>query len=83
VEVKAVDDVGYALDRVAATKTPLALSLGRHVNDNMLSFYMVTPGGFLMEYGTGAFVMDWTVHNIFEATKGSHWGHKPVAQLGG
>lgn len=78
VEVKSIDDVGQALDRVAATETPLALSLGRHVNDNMLSFYMVTPSGFMMEYGTGATVMNWADHNVFESTKGSHWGHRPM-----
>lgn len=81
VEVKSIDDVGYALDRVSATGTPLALSLGRHVNDNMLSFYMVTPSGFMLEYGTGAFVMDWSNHNVFESTKGSHWGHKPMMAI--
>jgi 3,4-dihydroxy-9,10-secoandrosta-1,3,5(10)-triene-9,17-dione 4,5-dioxygenase len=77
VEVKTVDDVGFALDRVANTKTPLALSLGRHVNDNMLSFYMVSPSGFMVEFGTDADVVDWSRHNVFESTRGSHWGHRP------
>jgi 3,4-dihydroxy-9,10-secoandrosta-1,3,5(10)-triene-9,17-dione 4,5-dioxygenase len=81
VQVQSVDDVGYALDRVADTGTPLALSLGRHVNDNMLSFYMVSPGGFLFEYGYGAIVSDWSNHNVFESTKGSHWGHRPQIQI--
>jgi 3,4-dihydroxy-9,10-secoandrosta-1,3,5(10)-triene-9,17-dione 4,5-dioxygenase len=75
--VKTVDDVGFALDRVANTKTPLALSLGRHVNDNMLSFYMVSPSGFMVEFGTDADVVDWSRHNVFESTRGSHWGHRP------
>jgi 3,4-dihydroxy-9,10-secoandrosta-1,3,5(10)-triene-9,17-dione 4,5-dioxygenase len=83
VEVKSIDDVGYALDRVHQNGTPLALSLGRHVNDNMLSFYMVTPGGFMMEYGTGASVIDWSNHSIFESTKGSHWGHRPQMPIPG
>jgi 3,4-dihydroxy-9,10-secoandrosta-1,3,5(10)-triene-9,17-dione 4,5-dioxygenase len=83
VEVKSVDDVGYALDRVTDSGTPLALSLGRHVNDNMLSFYMVTPAGFMLEYGYGATVMDWSGHNVFESTKGSHWGHRPQMPIPG
>ena len=29
----------------------MSASLGRHVNDKMLSFYMKTPGGFDCEYG--------------------------------
>jgi 3,4-dihydroxy-9,10-secoandrosta-1,3,5(10)-triene-9,17-dione 4,5-dioxygenase len=76
-EVKSIDDVGYALDRVANSGTQLALSLGRHVNDNMLSFYMVSPSGFLIEYGTAGSVIDWSRHNVFESTRPSYWGHRP------
>jgi len=83
VEVKSIDDVGYGLDRVLDSGTPLALSIGRHVNDNMLSFYMVTPGGFMLEYGHGGLVMDWTDHKVFQATKGSHWGHRPQMPISG
>ena len=77
VEVKSIDDVGFGLDRVANTGTRLALSLGRHVNDNMLSFYMLSPSGFMIEYGTAGSVVDWSRHNVFESTKASHWGHRP------
>jgi len=83
VEVKSVDDVGYGLDRVLDSGTPLALSIGRHINDNMLSFYMVTPGGFMLEYGYGGTVQDWTGHKVFQATKGSHWGHRPQMPIPG
>jgi 3,4-dihydroxy-9,10-secoandrosta-1,3,5(10)-triene-9,17-dione 4,5-dioxygenase len=76
VEVDSVDEVGRALDRVDQTGTKLTLTLGRHVNDDMISFYMMTPSGFQMEFGTGGSVKDWSNYKVFESTRGSHWGHK-------
>ena len=80
VEVDSMDEVGRALDRVEQNKVPLTLTLGRHVNDDMISFYMKTPGGFQMEYGTGGLVKDWSTHTVFETTRGSHWGHRFLMQ---
>jgi 3,4-dihydroxy-9,10-secoandrosta-1,3,5(10)-triene-9,17-dione 4,5-dioxygenase len=75
-EVPDMDEVGRALDRVQANKVPLAATLGRHVNDDMTSFYLWTPGGFALEFGCGGSVNDWdSGHTVFETTKGSHWGH--------
>jgi 3,4-dihydroxy-9,10-secoandrosta-1,3,5(10)-triene-9,17-dione 4,5-dioxygenase len=76
VEVDSVDEVGRALDRVDQHGVKQTLSLGRHVNDDMISFYMKTPGGFQMEYGAGGSVKDWGNYTVFESTRGSHWGHK-------
>lgn len=76
VEVDSVDEVGRGLDRVDQNGVKLTLTLGRHVNDDMISFYMMTPGGFQMEYGTGGSVKDWDNYKVFESTRGSHWGHK-------
>ena len=76
-EVPDLDEVGLALDRVAEAGIPLAATLGRHVNDNMTSFYVWTPGGFALEYGCGGMVKDWEVEGtVFETTRGSHWGHQ-------
>jgi 3,4-dihydroxy-9,10-secoandrosta-1,3,5(10)-triene-9,17-dione 4,5-dioxygenase len=76
VEVDSMDEVGRALDRVDQNGVKLTLTLGRHVNDDMISFYMMTPGGFQMEYGTGGSVKNWSTYKVFESTRGSHWGHK-------
>jgi 3,4-dihydroxy-9,10-secoandrosta-1,3,5(10)-triene-9,17-dione 4,5-dioxygenase len=76
VEVDSVDEVGRALDRVEKNGVKLTLTLGRHVNDDMISFYMMTPGGFQLEYGTGGSVKNWSNYKVFESTRGSHWGHK-------
>ena len=45
------DDVGLCLDRALRRKVQMSATLGRHVNDKMLSFYMKTPGGFDIEFG--------------------------------
>jgi 3,4-dihydroxy-9,10-secoandrosta-1,3,5(10)-triene-9,17-dione 4,5-dioxygenase len=74
-EVDSMDEVGRALDRAAAHDVKLSATLGRHCNDQMISFYMKTPGGFDLEYGYGGLQVDWSRHAVFEATKVSMWGH--------
>jgi len=74
-EVRTMDDVGRALDRAQAGGVQLTATLGRHVNDDMISFYMLTPAGFSLEYGCGGKQVDWAEHVVFETTRGSHWGH--------
>lgn len=78
-EVRTLDDVGTALDVVNARGLQLPMSLGRHANDLMTSFYVRTPSGFEIEYGTGGLVVDddtWA-ETSFDAM--SLWGHKPPA----
>jgi Glyoxalase/Bleomycin resistance protein/Dioxygenase superfamily. len=75
IEVESSDDVGLALDRALRKKVPMSATLGRHVNDLMLSFYMKTPGGFDVEFGCeGRQVEDesWIAR---ESTAVSLWGH--------
>jgi 3,4-dihydroxy-9,10-secoandrosta-1,3,5(10)-triene-9,17-dione 4,5-dioxygenase len=76
VEVKSVDEVGYCLDRVLAREIPVTSTLGRHTNDRMLSFYMMTPGGFPLEFGCDGLKMDWTDYTPTKSTLPSIWGHK-------
>jgi 3,4-dihydroxy-9,10-secoandrosta-1,3,5(10)-triene-9,17-dione 4,5-dioxygenase len=75
IEVESADDVGLALDRALRRKISMSATLGRHVNDLMLSFYMKSPGGFDVEFGTeGRQVADesWVAR---ESTAVSLWGH--------
>ena len=75
VEVGDADDVGLCLDRALRRKVPMSASLGRHVNDLMLSFYMKTPGGFDVEFGCEGRQVDdgdWVAR---ESTAVSLWGH--------
>lgn len=75
VEVDSIDEVGHAFDRMQAAGARLMATLGRHTNDRMISFYIATPGGFALEYGTGGRVIDWGHHTVFESTSASLWGH--------
>ncbi|HEY3697816.1 MAG TPA: VOC family protein [Spongiibacteraceae bacterium] len=76
IETCAIDEVGRALDRLQATGTKLTGTLGRHANDHMVSFYMLTPGGFMIEYGAdGMTVDDWNRYSSFQSTVNSFWGH--------
>jgi hypothetical protein len=72
------DDVGAAFDRVWATDLAIANGLGRHDNDRMFSFYVVSPAGFQVEIGHGARVVTdvWDDNRRYERI--SAWGHQPV-----
>ncbi|MBH0781473.1 iron-dependent extradiol dioxygenase HsaC [Nocardia bovistercoris] len=74
-EVDKADDVGLALDRALRKKVPMSASLGRHVNDKMLSFYMKTPGGFDVEYGCEGLEVEDQSWIARESTAVSLWGH--------
>ncbi|WP_290060418.1 iron-dependent extradiol dioxygenase HsaC [Amycolatopsis solani] len=75
VEVENTDDVGLCLDRAIRRKVPLSATLGRHVNDLMLSFYMKTPGGFDVEFGCEGRQVDDDNWIARESTAVSLWGH--------
>ncbi|PFG39824.1 3,4-dihydroxy-9,10-secoandrosta-1,3,5(10)-triene-9,17-dione 4,5-dioxygenase [Georgenia soli] len=75
VEVNSLDEVGRALDKAHALDI-VARTLGRHVNDSVVSFYARTPSGFLVEYGYDGLQMDWDSHEVVNIPVGSYWGHK-------
>ncbi len=75
IEVATLDDVGRALDRCIRRKATISSTLGRHANDLMVSFYVQTPGGFDIEYGTDGRVVDDSSWVSRESTAVSLWGH--------
>jgi 3,4-dihydroxy-9,10-secoandrosta-1,3,5(10)-triene-9,17-dione 4,5-dioxygenase len=75
IETASLDDVGRALDRCARRGAPVSGSLGRHANDLMVSFYVRTPGGFDIEYGTDGRLVDDATWITRESTAVSLWGH--------
>ncbi len=75
VEVGEADDVGLCLDRAYRRKVPMAATLGRHVNDKMLSFYMKSPSGFQVEFGCEGLEVDDEDWVARESTAVSLWGH--------
>jgi len=78
-EVATLDDVGRAMDRCARRGAPPSATLGRHANDQMVSFYARAPGGFDIEYGTDGLVVDDRTWVSRETTAISLWGHSWTA----
>jgi 3,4-dihydroxy-9,10-secoandrosta-1,3,5(10)-triene-9,17-dione 4,5-dioxygenase len=76
IEVATLDDVGQAMDRRARRGRPASAILGRHANDLMLSFYVRTPGGFDIGYGTDGRLVDDATRVSCETTAISLWGHR-------
>ncbi len=76
-EVDNLDVVGRALDRVTKSGVPVTVTLGKHTNDLMTSFYLRTPSGCDLEYGVGGRLIDesWTP-TWFRSP--SIWGHRRV-----
>lgn len=75
VEVENSDDVGLTLDRALRRKVKMSATLGRHINDKMLSFYMKTPGGFDMEFGCEGLEVEDENWIARESVGVSLWGH--------
>jgi len=75
VETASLDDVGLALDRCGRRGATVSGTLGRHANDLMVSFYVRTPGGFDIEYGTDGRPVDDASWITRETTAVSLWGH--------
>ncbi len=77
VETRSFDDVGLAYDMCEEMGIPIAMSLGKHTNDRMTSFYVVNPSGFWVEYGFGGLTVDDDVDwNVQLHTNGHVWGHR-------
>jgi len=78
VETVSQDNVGTAFDRAWSAGLPIANALGKHENDKMFSFYVVTPAGFQLEFGYGARTIDapWTDDRRYDRI--SQWGHQPL-----
>lgn len=77
-QVEALDDVGDTYYLCQREGVPIDLSLGRHTNDRMLSFYMKAPSGFDVEFGWGAVEIDDDTWTVQLHTDGSSWGHLPA-----
>lgn len=77
VESASLDDVGRAWDRVERLEVPVMQTLGRHTNDRMVSFYVLSPDGFAVEFGYDGLRVTGD-EPVYEITDGAFWGHKFV-----
>ena len=79
VEAATIDDVGRGQDRCVDHGVPVVMGLGRHTNDEMISFYCVAPDGFNVEFGWGGTrIDDVTTTTTYQITRPSFWGHRPI-----
>ncbi|MGJ3509564.1 VOC family protein [Enemella sp. A6] len=74
-EVETLDEVGRALDRMHKEGFELSITLGRHTNDHMVSFYVRTPGGWDIEYGCEGMEIDEDYYTSEQISADSYWGH--------
>src|SRR6266404_1725096 len=76
VELYSLDDVGQCYDLALGEEGRIGVTLGRHINDEVTSFYSNSPSGFMVEYGWGGRVIDVERWRPEEVTWGpSMWGH--------
>ncbi len=78
VELFSLDDVGQSYD-VALAEERVNVTLGRHTNDLMTSFYAKTPSSFMVECGWGGREIDPATWQSVEMHHGpSLWGHERI-----
>jgi len=75
IEYQFMDDVGRLYDMALQNPDDITVTLGRHSNDHMLSFYAKTPSDFMVEIGWGGRSVDdeWEPHELYGP---SIWGHE-------
>ncbi|HWL44788.1 MAG TPA: VOC family protein [Ilumatobacter sp.] len=79
VEAATIDDVGYAQDRCLDAGVTVSSSIGKHTNDHMISFYCVSPDGYMVEFGWGGLQLGEPEQlTTYQITKPSFWGHRPL-----
>ncbi len=79
VELYSLDDVGQSYDVALSEPERVSVTLGRHTNDFMTSFYAKTPSSFMVECGWGGREIDPATWEPLEMTDGpSLWGHERV-----
>jgi 2,3-dihydroxybiphenyl 1,2-dioxygenase len=79
VELFSLDDVGQCYDIALSQQDRVNVTLGRHTNDFMTSFYAKTPSSFMVECGWGGREIEPKTWQPVEMHDGpSLWGHERV-----
>jgi 2,3-dihydroxybiphenyl 1,2-dioxygenase len=79
VELFSLDDVGQSYDVALSEPDRVSVTLGRHTNDFMTSFYCKTPSAFMIECGWGGREIEPANWQPVEMQDGpSLWGHERV-----
>ncbi len=76
IEYTELDDLGLSHDAIREQGIDVVMQLGKHSNDQALTFYCATPSGWVLEMGWGARAsLDATEHY-----RGDVFGHRPEAK---
>lgn len=75
-EIEDEDEVGRAWDRVQDQGVPVGMTIGRHTNDHMFSFYVASPVGVLTEFGAGGRLVDDATWQVWQMPAPDIWGHR-------
>ena len=79
VEQFSLDDVGQSYDVALSEPERVSVTLGRHTNDLMTSFYCKSPSSFMIECGWGGREIEPATWQPVEMHDGpSLWGHERV-----
>ena len=79
VELFSLDDVGQSYDVALSQPDRVNVTLGRHTNDLMTSFYAKTPSSVMIECGWGGREIEPKTWQPLELQDGpSLWGHERV-----
>lgn len=69
-------EVGKAHDRMKQFGYAESASIGQHINDETVGFYVQTPGGFDLELGCDSLVIDPASWQVTKHEGISIWGHE-------
>lgn len=75
-QVTDLNIVGRTLDRCLDAGVEIAQSVGKHTNDLMTSFYVETPAGIQIEFGTDGRLIDESAWQVTTYSSPSIWGHR-------
>lgn len=74
IQMNTLDDVGSTYYLLQKNGVPFRTNLGRHSNDQMISFYAQTPSGWALECGWGGRTVDDATWQV-TTTPDDPWGH--------
>jgi 2,3-dihydroxybiphenyl 1,2-dioxygenase len=74
-QVESIDTVGRAYDKALREGLSIGMTLGKHTNDHMISFYCNSPSGLEIEYGCHGRRIDEDTWVVGHYTAASYWGH--------
>ena len=74
------DAVGRAFERIQKAGIPIAHEIGVHPNDNLFTFYVISPSGFQAEIGAEGRLLE-APEPVVTHRGMARWGHRmPAAQ---